>query len=175
MSSDSSGEELSCTITWRLNTISGKQSKSKTAITSCESVKGFELFGIKWRQNKTIITSKQKDGILPLKAFFSIFQELLPPAVPPPQDSTLWAVKPAEKAKYDNIFEVSQLSWKLGSLLCFWETDHPFSKPLKLVKTVKSTMPRFCQDFSFDYGNTIGFYPQIILLLLGFELKGLII
>ena len=36
-------------------------------------------------------------------------------------------------------------------------------------------MQRFCQDFSFDYGNTIGFYPQIILLLLGFELKGLII
>lgn len=30
------------------------------------------------------------------------------PAVPPPQESTLWAVKPAEKAKYDNIFEVSQ-------------------------------------------------------------------
>ncbi|XP_073227453.1 epidermal growth factor receptor substrate 15-like 1 isoform X2 [Porites lutea] len=31
--------------------------------------------------------------------------ELLPPAVPPPQESTLWAVKAAEKAKYDNIFE----------------------------------------------------------------------
>ena len=30
----------------------------------------------------------------------------MPPAVPPPQESTLWAVKAAEKAKYDNIFEV---------------------------------------------------------------------
>ena len=34
--------------------------------------------------------------------------DILPPAVPPPQESTLWAVKPAEKAKYDNIFEVRQ-------------------------------------------------------------------
>ncbi|KAJ7386596.1 hypothetical protein OS493_008744 [Desmophyllum pertusum] len=31
--------------------------------------------------------------------------DILPPVVPPPQESTLWAVKPAEKAKYDNIFE----------------------------------------------------------------------
>lgn len=31
--------------------------------------------------------------------------DILPPAVPPPQESTLWAVKPAEKVKYDNIFE----------------------------------------------------------------------
>ena len=30
----------------------------------------------------------------------------MPPTVPPPQESTLWAVKPAEKTKYDNIFEV---------------------------------------------------------------------
>lgn len=31
--------------------------------------------------------------------------DVILPAVPPPQESTLWAVKPAEKAKYDNIFE----------------------------------------------------------------------
>jgi len=38
-----------------------------------------------------------------------IFQgDILPPAVPPPQENTLWAVKPAEKAKYDSIFEVHQ-------------------------------------------------------------------
>ncbi|XP_078353454.1 epidermal growth factor receptor substrate 15-like 1 isoform X2 [Oculina patagonica] len=31
--------------------------------------------------------------------------DVILPAVPPPQESTVWAVKPAEKAKYDNIFE----------------------------------------------------------------------
>ncbi|XP_074612540.1 epidermal growth factor receptor substrate 15-like 1 [Acropora palmata] len=31
--------------------------------------------------------------------------DILTPVVPPPQESTLWAVKAAEKAKYDNIFE----------------------------------------------------------------------
>lgn len=41
--------------------------------------------------------------------FIFFFQgDVILPAVPPPQESTLWAVKPAEKAKYDNIFEVSQ-------------------------------------------------------------------
>lgn len=48
---------------------------------------------------------------------------MMPPAVPPPQESTLWAVKPAEKAKYDNIFEVGCFHWKsanlIGYLICF--------------------------------------------------------
>ena len=96
--------------------------------------------------------------------FFQFFQELVPPAVPPPQESTLWAVKAAEKAKYDNIFEVSQLSWKLESLYISEKLPTPPPKPLKLGKTVKNTMQRFCQDFSFDYDNTIGFHQQIILL-----------
>ena len=66
--------------------------------------------------------------------FFQFFQELVPPAVPPPQESTLWAVKPAEKAKYDNIFEVSQLSWKLESLYVSEKLPTPPPKPLKLEK-----------------------------------------
>lgn len=89
----------------------------------------------------------------------------MPPAVPPPQESTLWAVKAAEKAKYDNIFEVIKpVVLKPWIIISFWETAHPSPKPLKLEKTVKNTMQRFCQDFSFDYDNTTGFHQQIILL-----------
>ena len=60
---------------------------------------------MKTKQNKTVRLCPTTEFF-----FFQFFQELVPPAVPPPQESTLWAVKAAEKAKYDNIFEVSQLS-----------------------------------------------------------------
>ena len=104
MGSDFSGEELSCTR--RLNTISGKQSKSKFPAITLAVVRA-ECQGnyLESNKNKTVRLCPTTEVF-----FFQIFQELVPPAVPPPQESTLWAVKPAEKAKYDNIFEVSQLS-----------------------------------------------------------------
>ena len=80
--------------------------------------------------------------------FFSIFQELLPPAVPPPQESTLWAVKAAEKAKYDNIFEVSQLSWKLESLYVSEKLPTPPPKPLKLGKIRKNSKKYYAKVLS---------------------------
>ena len=44
--------------------------------------------------------------------------EIMAPTVPPPQENTVWAVKPAEKAKYDAIFEVRQLTDNDNDVLC---------------------------------------------------------
>ena len=50
-----------------------------------------------------------------------------PPSVPPPLESSTWAVKPAEKIKYDGIFEVSSFLHHLQGLSEFiTSTNHNY-------------------------------------------------
>lgn len=156
MSSDSLGEELSCT--WRLNTISGKQSKSKTAMTLAVRV-SMELFVIKSKQNKTVSLCPATE------VFFSIFPGTFAPCCPSPTREHSLGCKTCWKDKVRQHFWGKPVVLKTWIIIRFWETAHASPKPLRLGKTVKNTMQlRFWQDFSFDYGNTIGFHLQIILL-----------